>query len=325
MICTSQGVSSLPVSLSWRPSLVATTHSEYIVLDFASHRELEIRQAVAASAPSAILAWEGPFRSPGSTNGMHRATLFGHVDADLSGLDIRLTIMSLRALRPLSGTLIGRHGLFADPASRLIDFRSVAALVEVEDLVDEIVFASSRLAVVSTMAKKAEWTDKLTAIASADAEEAIEMVRNRPSAGGRAWAKPACRVATPPQTLAARAGVVCGRPTALFKVRGPFGPRPHEVLGVLMQRAAERVGMAWVEVAADAPLSPAQWHHRLNHRGVVSGRMALCLASDAELRVVVDALADAVVDFVGSPTLLTMEALYAQGNSQVGRGGPGRG
>ena len=53
--------------------------------------------------------------------------------------------------------------------------------------------------------------------------------------------------------------------------------------------------------------------------------MALCLASDAELRVVVDALADAVVDFVGSPTLLTMEALYAQGNSQVGRGGPGRG
>ena len=84
--------------------------------------------------------------------------------------------------------------------------------------------------------------------------------------------------------------------------------------------------MAWTEVSPDGPMAPAEWHHRFDHRGEVSGRMALRLGSDDELQMVAGALSDAVVDFVGAPTLLVVEPLYAQrGNGRVGRGGPARG
>jgi len=321
-----QGIASLPTSISWRPSSVTAPFGEGIVLDFESHRELEIRRAVAAKAPAVVLAWEGPFRSPGSTTDGRRATLLGHFAADLSDLDLRLAIMSLRALPQLAGVLAGRRGLFADPGSRLLDFRSAETLGEITDLADEVVLASPRLAVVRTLSTQAEWTARLTAIAAGDADEAIEALRTRPSAGGRPWAKPACRLATLPQWLAAGAGAVPGAAVVLLRVRGPFGPHPCEALGALMRRAAERVSMAWTELPADGPIAQSEWHQRFDHRGVVSGRIAFGLGSDEEMRMVESALSDAVVNFTGVPTLLTVEALPGKlGNGRVGRGVPTRG
>ena len=189
-----------------------------------------------------------------------------------------------------------------------------------------MVLVSPRLVVVQTLATQAAWTTRLTSIAQRGPDELIEMVRVRPSAGGRPWARPACKVLDPPRATASRAGVLLGKPSAVLRVRGPLGPSPREALGRLMSRAAERVGMNWTEVAADGPVGPSQWHHRLNHRGEVSGRMVVELSSDDELRFVVAALTDAVVNLTGTPTLLEVEAIDSgAGNARVGCRVPTRG
>ena len=117
-----------------------------------------------------------------------------------------------------------------------------------------------------------------------------------------------------------------GQSVAMLRVRGPLGAQPREAMSALMRRAAERLGMAWTEVPADGPLGPCQWHHRLDHRGEVSGCVGLCLGSEAELQLVAAVLTDAVVNFAGTPTLLEVEvAGSGEGNRRVGRRGPARG
>ena len=181
--------------------------------------------------------------------------------------------------------------------------------------------ASPRLIIVSTLATQANWTSRLTTIADRDPEEAIEMVRQRPSTGGRPWAKPACKLAAPARVSAARAGATVGDPVALFRVRGPFGPEPRETLASLMRRAAERMGTNWREAGERETPQPGQWQHRLDHRGDVSGRIAVHLPDADSVQQTVEALNDAVVNFTGTPSLLSVEAV----GITAGHGHPVRG
>ena len=88
-----------------------------------------------------------------------------------------------------------------------------------------------------------------------------------------------------------------------------------------MALAAMRVGHAWVEVAAEAQLQEAQWQHRLGHEGDPSGCILLRLRSAAEANAVKAAIADSVVSFGGSPTLLEVEVVGRKLNGHAPGGG----
>lgn len=96
----------------------------------------------------------------------------------------------LKALPGLAGVAIGSRGLYKNPASVLIDFSDIDALLSVLPRSEEIVFASKRLAVVRSALSAEAWSDLLTGLQTQFAGSAVDKVRYRPSQGGRIIAKP---------------------------------------------------------------------------------------------------------------------------------------
>ena len=233
-------------------------------------------------------------------------------------------VARLRGSPALSAALIGRVSLYVDPAAYLADLRSVDTLLDFRHLTDEVVLASPRLALVGTFASQDLWIEGLTAAAGRDEASAVEALRNRPSEGGRVWARPACVLPALASTTEARFGILPLHPTLVLQVKGPWGHRPEDAFRQLLSRAAERAGMGWHEVSADVILTPGSWQHRLDHRGGLSGAIALALSTPAELDDAAAVFEDAVVVMADAPRLVSVSQLLPQGNRRRGAGPPSR-
>ena len=99
-----------------------------------------------------------------------------------------------------------------------------------------------------------------------------------------------------------------------------------ESLDRLMRAAAMRLGRAWQEVTAESVLDRAQWQHCLDAEGNPSGRILLCLQSEAEVEQVKSSLAGAVVSLGAEPRLLSVEPLvHTSKNDSAGPGSRSQG
>ena len=279
---------------------------------------MQVRQALHHAGDIGILRWEGPLRSLGSIEGSKRFAIRGYLPSSLPQVDVRLMIMRLKSQRILGQALIGQLALFTDCNSKLVDIRASAALEFVDSLIDEVVLASPRLAIIRTLAPKASWQEALTHIANQDESLMIESVRERLSAGGRPWAKPACLVQA---RLKMERTCPNAQNIVVMRVPGLLGAHPKESLDRLVRAAAMRLGRAWEEVSADSVLECAQWQHSLDAEGNPSGRIFLCLQSADEVGQVKSSLAGAVVSLGAEPRLLSVEPFVQMSkNDNAGHG-----
>ena len=306
---STRAISCIPTMVPWRATLSMESVQSAVVVDFLAHNEMRVRQALYQLGDIGITRWEGPIRSLGSSDHCRRLALRGYVGPRLAPVDVRLLIMRLKREEVLREALIGQLSLFSDSNSKLVDMCSCEVLALVDSLIDEVVVASPRLAIIQTLATKAAWQDVLTRVAAEDESIMIDGIRDRMSAGGRPWVRPACLV--PPRGIGQMLGRSCANAHKIvqIKVPGLRGAQRKVSLDRLMRAAAMRLGRAWEEVPYDTALKCAQWQHCLDPDGNVSGRIFLCLESPSEAEQVKISLAGAVVSLGAEPRLLSIEHL----------------
>ena len=159
------------------------------------------------------------------------------------------------------------------------------------DLVDEVVLASHRLAIINTTKSTELWRDRITAQIKSDPRTGIQGLRFKKShTGGRAFVKPEMLM---PQLRSGQARETRNRATqqkqqdmllSTLTVEGVTSGSPDAVLFTMMNAASSKLGIKLNHSTSTNLLRPHGWAESRDANGVWDGRVLFMAESTAQLQ-----------------------------------------
>lgn len=177
--------STMMLSTQWRPTLFKDNGGLSIVVDCPEVEELKVHRALVATRLAGLVSWDGPRRILASKGIDNRITIRGYFKkSSITALDVHLYVTILQNIPELTNALIGSQSLFAEPATMIVDFGHPRAMVASRHLIEEAIFVSLRMALVTSPKRTEEWCQLITLQLHATPMDAITTVHFRKSRGG---------------------------------------------------------------------------------------------------------------------------------------------
>ena len=167
-----------PCLMTWREPLFKVESGSAIIIDMPVSSLMEVRRAVSSVQVVASIKWEEPKRSPSSCQDQPRIRMVGFLlDPNLVQLDARLTCRMLRNTLKMQKTIIASTGIFADPASMVMECTSSLAIHKVFHLCDEAAFVTDKKLCIRTSVSPDVWEQQLDDIMRTDPDCSISVIK----------------------------------------------------------------------------------------------------------------------------------------------------
>ena len=283
---SSHGLPKVDMVTLWSPTFLDFDTGPAIVVDCGNEDEQEVHKTLLNVQLGGFIGWEGPRRSLGSKGPQTRSVFTGYFDKRyVSALDISLYVRKLCSVAPLQRALIGSRSLFTAETSLLIEMGEPGSVLAVLELVDEVVLASPRLAIVITSKSADIWATHLTDQYNQDPLGAITKVRYRQSQGGRPFAKPGLLDSSMNVARARATASSTNQRSAIavIEIQGMVVIQELVTIQGLMDRVAEMLATNLTHNDGAITLNPNEWKALRDHHGRWDGRIQLEMGSQDRL------------------------------------------
>jgi hypothetical protein len=299
-----------PQWASWTATMHAEEESWVVIVEVEAAKHLLIRKGLHGLAVHSGLQWEGPYRSPGTTQQQDRLCFRLYpAKASYSELGVCMLIKSMRGTGFFQDAFIGNEAMLKDKGARVLEVTQMAAAAGFSHMIDEALVIGGTELLIYTADSQTEWEDQLTeAVLSEPAMAGLQVRWRRCTNGGRAWAKPRLD-----DTVVQAASRRARRPLATadkeddqgqVRLRGPLGAHPDQLLAKVMQAIGDKVGVRWSPQTNNKALDRYKWRLQLGHDGKPTGKVDFRLGGCAEVEALQRAVNADVVQVNGAMALL---------------------
>ena len=308
------------LTTQWRPTLNHTPGGHHIVVDCPRSDQLMVHRALMTTQLRGLLNWDGPVRSLGNKADDLRVAFTGHFDEkEVNVLDLKLYVRILRARPGLDQAIIGSQSLFIEQAAVIVDFGHPRAFIGNEEMIEEMVLVSPRMALMTTPRQADDWCQLMTEQFRSDPLSAITRIRFRDSRGGRPWARPvalpgqikATRARARPQTASAKEQAKQQLRTTVTISSMATG-RKEELQACIMDHISAVIQKSFQRSTSDSPLRSYEWKPILDELGEWRGAIEFECVWQEEVNMIYSKMQGSGIELQGTCCILEFENLFMQ-------------
>jgi hypothetical protein len=307
--------STMILSTQWRPTLLEDNGGLSIIVDCPEVEELKVHRALVATRFAGLVSWDGPRRSLASKGIDKRITITGYFKkSSITALDVHLYVTILRNIPELTNALIGSQSLFAEPAAMIVDFGHPRAMVASRDFIEEAIFVSPRIALVTSPKRTEEWCQLITLQLHSTPMDAITTVRFRKSRGGRAWARPE---ALPTQIRSTKARAPLQTPSQLesskqrlrttIAISSVATGEVEALMSLIMHHIGSIIQNPFHRSTGTAPMRPYDWKPMMDATGKWTGRIEFECSNTEEIKAVYSKMQGCGIEIQNTCYILELE------------------
>ena len=263
-----------------------TDNAEFLMVDVPRKEAVHTRRALLKAGIAAVVQWEGPLPSPGSSPKEERVAFRGHLPPGLDPLRVRLLTREARHCGLPPEAVVGSSSLYANGAAFVMELTDPRTIERLGGHMEEALFLSARQVLMLPEGTAEEWTQKATELAIADPAFCVTEIRWRKSRNsGRPWIRPQVLAQDLRAKIANAQGPAApdAEATVLLAFSGPsLGGNPQGLLAAAVAKADEALLSKLEQAAPNRALQDHQWAPVLDAMNAWTGHLRIRCKSPAE-------------------------------------------